>query len=144
VAEGPDDDAVDGDLVTPGGLRVPAAALGWRFSRSGGPGGQHVNTADSRVELLCDLRRLRGDAATVARVRERLGDEVRVVSSAQRSQRQNRQEARRRLAIRLDAAGRVDRPRRPTRPSRGSVEARLREKRETSERKARRRAPPED
>jgi ribosome-associated protein len=129
----------DGDLVTPGGFRVPASALTWRFSRSGGPGGQHVNTSDSRVELLCDLRALRGPVAAVSRVRAAFGEEIRVVAAAERSQLQNRRAARRRLAVRLDVAGRAPRRRRPTNPSRGAVETRLQEKREIAQRKARRR-----
>ncbi len=134
----------EGDLRTPGGLRVPAGALSWRFSRSGGPGGQHVNTADSRVELSCDLARVLGAPEALARIRQRLGDHVRVVVSAERSQLQNRQIARRRLAERLDAAARAPRRRRPSRPSRGAREARLQEKRENAQRKARRRPPAEE
>jgi ribosome-associated protein len=128
-------------LRTPGGLRVPGAALSWRFSRSGGPGGQHANTADSRVELVCDLRRIDGPPRALARLQERWGTQVRVVVSAERSQLQNRQVARRRLAERLDAAARVPRGRRPTAPSRRAKEARLQDKREQAERKARRRTP---
>ena len=130
---------VDGDLVTSGGLRVPDAALTWKFSRSGGPGGQHVNTSDSRAELLCDLTALQGPPGAVERVRVKLGDEVRVVASAERSQLHNRRAARRRLALRLDAAAVVPRRRRPSKPSRGAVESRLKDKREASQRKARRR-----
>jgi ribosome-associated protein len=127
---------VDGDLVTAAGLRLPAAALSWRFSRSAGPGGQHVNTSDSRAELIADLLRLEGPPATVERVRGALGDELRTVASSDRSQLQNRLAARRRLAARLDAAARPRRRRRATFPPRSAVEARLRAKRATAERKA--------
>ena len=112
-------------MVTRGGLRLPAAALRWRFSRSSGPGGQHVNTADTRAELVCDLRLLTGKPREVELVRSRLGEHIRVVSSAERSQLANRQRALARLAERLDAASAVANPRRPTRPPRGATEARL-------------------
>jgi len=134
----------DDDLATKGGLRLPAAALQWRFSRSGGPGGQHVNTSDTRVELVADLTQLEGRPSAVERVRKKLGEHARVVSASERSQHQNRLSARRRLAGRLDAAAARPKPRRPTSPSRGAVEARLREKREAKERKARRRRPGAD
>jgi ribosome-associated protein len=124
------------DLVARSGVRVAPGALTWRFSRSGGPGGQHVNTADTRVELVCDLTALSGPPEIVAIVRERLGDELRIVSASERSQHANREEAERRLLARIDAASRRRRPRRPTRPTRGAVEARLDEKRRQSRRKA--------
>jgi ribosome-associated protein len=126
------------DLVTPAGLRLPAAALAWRFSRSTGPGGQHVNTADTRVELTVDLTRLDGPPDAVERVRAAAGDELRIVASTERSQLQNRMAARRRLAERLDAAARPRRRRRATLPPRSAVEARLRDKRATARRKAQR------
>jgi ribosome-associated protein len=129
-------DSADGDLVSASGLRLPAAALSWRFSRAAGPGGQHVNTADTRVELLADLSRLEGPPGGVERARNVLGDELRVVASSERSQLQNRLEARRRLAHRLDAAARPRRTRRRTVPPKGAVEARLRDKRAVAERKS--------
>ena len=136
-------DRSDG-LVTASGLRLPARALTWRFSRSSGPGGQHVNTADTRVELLGDLRELEGPLEVVAGVRERLGDEVRIVAASERSQRANRMEAARRLAVRLEAASRRTAIRRPTRPGRSAVEARLEDKRRQSARKRLRRPPAEE
>lgn len=128
------------DIVTPSGIRIPESSLAWRFSRSGGPGGQHVNTADTRVELVCDLKALDGPDDALSRVRGRLGDRVRVVSSAERSQLRNREAALERLADRIEEAGRTIRPRRPTRPSRGAVEARLEHKRRHSRLKRSRRA----
>jgi ribosome-associated protein len=132
------------DLVTKGGLRLPPRAISWRFSRSSGPGGQHVNTADTRVELIADLTLLGGPASAVSRVRGSLGDDVRIVAANARSQLANRREATRRLATRLDRAAHTDRPRRPSRPSRGAVVARLSDKRRQASRKADRRTPRED
>ncbi|MHB8670212.1 MAG: peptide chain release factor-like protein [Acidimicrobiales bacterium] len=131
-------------LVTPGGIQIPPAALSWKFSRSGGPGGQHVNTSDTRVELVCDLERAELEASLLGRLAERLGTEVRVVSDGSRSQLQNRAEARRRLAARLDGAARRVRSRRPTVPSRSARENRLTDKRRLSDRKDARRVRPDD
>lgn len=127
-------------------LLIPAEELRWRFSRSGGPGGQAVNTTDSRVELVFDL------AATQAlppllkeRVLGRLGPrlvagELVVVASEHRSQWRNRQAARRRLQALLEEALRPPPPpRRPTRPGRGAVERRLEAKRRRASIKSQRR-----
>jgi ribosome-associated protein len=130
---------VDGDLVTPGGLRVPAAGLSWKFSRSSGPGGQSVNTADSRAELRADLSGLVAHPVVADRIRSLLGQETRVVASTERSQYLNRMAARDRLAERLDEAARPVKARRPTRVTRGAKERRLQAKRQLSERKANRR-----
>ena len=105
------------DLVTPGGIVIPAEAMTWRFSRGTGPGGQGVNTADSRVELVADLTALRASRAVADRVREALGDSVRIVARAERSQLRNRQAALRRLAERVDRGG-------PSGPARGRRRAR--------------------
>ncbi len=121
---------------------IPLAELTWRFSRSGGPGGQHANTSDTRAEVRFDIV---ASAALGprqrARLLERLGPEVWVVASDERSQARNRDLALQRLAARLAEALRVQPPRRPTRPTRGSVERRLEGKRRTSDRKASRRRP---
>lgn len=135
------------DLVlTPGPghapVVIPAAELHERFSRSSGPGGQGVNTADSRVQLSFDL----GSSAALSEVqRERAtrrlaGRLVRgiltVDASEHRSQRQNRVAARERLATLLtDALSPPPPRRRPTRPSRGAVERRLTAKRHRAETK---------
>jgi len=131
-----------------GGLRVgrrlviPPAELEWRFSASGGPGGQHANTANTRVELTFDIA---GSAALGprqrARLLERLGTSLRVVVSDERSQARNRQLALERLGQRLQEALRVDRPRRPTVPTAASRERRLRAKQLRSNRKLERRPP---
>jgi ribosome-associated protein len=110
---------------------LPARELHWRFSRSSGPGGQGVNTADSRVELSFDLagspsvpEHLRERA--VRRLAGRLVDGVlTIVASEHRSQRRNRDAARERLASTLRTAMAADPPpRRPTRPTAGSVRRR--------------------
>ncbi len=134
----------DDEYVTPGGLRVDPASLSWRFSRSSGPGGQHVNTTDSQAELRCDLLAAGLPPTVAERVLDRLGPEVRIVASTERSQLRNRAEAWRRLAEQLDAAARPPRTRRATRPSRGSKERRLDAKRQTGERKSNRRWKPDD
>jgi ribosome-associated protein len=135
----------EGWLRVSGSLRIPEAELVWRFSRSGGPGGQHANTSDTRAEVRFDVA---GSPSLGPRQRARLlevlGAEVRVVAADERSQARNRELARKRLAERLAAALRVDAPRRPTRPSRSSVERRLGDKRRQAERKAARRSPPTD
>jgi len=123
---------------------VPSEELEWRFSGSGGPGGQHANTANTRVELRFDIARSAHlGPRQRARLLERLGPVVRVVVSDERSQLRNRDLALRRLEERLADALRVERVRRPTAPTRGSTERRLHAKRARSERKRDRR-PPDD
>jgi ribosome-associated protein len=121
---------------------VPPDELEWRFSGSGGPGGQHANTANTRVELRFDIA---GSPSLGPRQRERLierlGPVVRVVASDERSQLRNRELALRRLEERITEALRIERPRRPTRPTAGSRERRLQSKRVQSERKRARRPP---
>jgi ribosome-associated protein len=123
-------------------LVIPTAELEWRFSASGGPGGQHANTANTRVELVFDVA---GSAVLSPHQRalllERLGPTVRVVVSDERSQFRNRQVARERLARRLDEALRVERPRRPTVPTKASRERRLQAKQLRATRKQERRPP---
>ena len=136
---------MDGDLITPRGLVIPASAMTWRFSRGTGPGGQGVNTTDSRVELVADLTLLAGTSPEAAeRVRRALGDEVRIVAAAERSQLRNREAALARLADRVDAAARPRRARRPTRPTAASARRRLEAKRRRARTKAGRRPPGED
>jgi ribosome-associated protein len=122
----------EGDLRIRGPLVLPARELHWQFSRSSGPGGQGVNTADSRVELSFDLAR---SPTFPARLRERaerrlagrLVDGVlTVVASEHRSQLRNRDAARERLAAVLREAVAPDPPaRRPTRPTTGAKRRRL-------------------
>ena len=127
------------DLRVNGWLLIPGSELHERFSRSSGPGGQSVNTADSRVELSFDVGRSSALPEWArARVAERLagrltGGVLTVAASEQRSQLANRQGARSRLAALLrDAVAPPQRPRVPTRPSRGANERRLEAKRNRS------------
>jgi ribosome-associated protein len=138
---------VSGPLAVTPSLTIPGHELRWRFSRSGGPGGQGVNTADSRVELSWDVARsaalsgpLRDRA--LARLAGRLVDgTLTVVAAEHREQLRNRDAARRRLgALVRDAVRPPGAPRRPTRPSRAAQERRIAEKRRNSETKRLRRS----
>ena len=123
-------------------LVIPASELAWRFSRSGGPGGQHANTSDTRAEVRFDIARSPSlGPRQRARLLERVGPELRVVADDERSQARNRSLALQRLCAQLEAALRVQPSRRATRPSRASVERRLDTKRRQSARKANRRRP---
>jgi ribosome-associated protein len=132
-------DAKEHLQVTPS-CTIPLSELRWRFSRSGGPGGQHANTADTRVEVVFDVA---GSPSLRPVHRERLlarlGPEVRVAASDERSQVRNRELALERLRSRLAAALRVA-SRRPTRPTRASQERRVQAKRRRSETKRLRRS----
>ncbi|MDP8938449.1 MAG: aminoacyl-tRNA hydrolase [Actinomycetota bacterium] len=134
-----------GHLIVTRTCRIPVDELEWRFSSSGGPGGQHANTANTRVEVRFDVA---GSTSLGprqrARLLERLGPSVRVVASDERSQARNRQLALARLRARLADALRVEPPRRPTRPSRSARQARLDEKRKRSETKRLRARPAPD
>jgi ribosome-associated protein len=129
---------------------VPERELRWRFSRSSGPGGQSVNTADSRVELSLDLARTSAlGPVQRARVLERLSGRLvdgvlTVTASEQRSQLRNREAARRRLMALLSAALAPRKSRRPTKPSRAAVERRLDAKRRRAALKRRRRGGAEE
>ena len=116
--------------------------LEWRFSSSGGPGGQHANTSNTRVELLFDIE----SSASLgprqrARLLEKLGPRVRIVASERRSQLQNRELALARLRERLENALHIEPPRVATRVSRSSKRKRVEQKRRVGERKRTRRAP---
>lgn len=121
---------------------IPLGELDWRFSGSGGPGGQHANTANTRVEVRFDITASPSlGPRQRARLLERLGPVVRVVARDERSQLRNRELALERLRERLAAALAIDRPRVATKPSAGSAARRLTEKRRRSERKQARRRP---
>jgi ribosome-associated protein len=136
----------DEPLVVTERVSIPRHELEARATRSGGPGGQHVNTSSTRIELLWNV------AATTAltdeekvRVRERLATRMdaqgvlRVVSSAHRSQRQNRDTAEERLSELVRRALQVQKRRVATKPTRAAREARLEDKKRQSERKRLRR-----
>ena len=132
-------------------LTIPERELGWRFSRSSGPGGQHVNTSDSRVELSWNLR----ESATLsddqrmrllARFAKRLVNGViTVTASERRSQLRNRELALAKLSD-LVAAGLAPEaaPRRPTKPTRGSGRRHLAAKQQRSATKKQRQRPSAD
>lgn len=137
------------DLVVNKRLVIPAGELQWRFSRASGPGGQGVNTTDSRVELLLDL-----EVCSVlgpirrARLLERLGSRLsdgclRVVAAEERSQWQNRQAAMARLSHLLREGLKPPPPsRKATRPGRGAVKRRLEAKKKRGDLKRQRRNKP--
>jgi ribosome-associated protein len=121
-----------GPLRIRGAVVVPESELQWRFSRSSGPGGQSVNTSDTRVELSFDVARTTALGRTLkARALERLSDRLvdgvlTVAASSQRSQWQNRLAAEERLReVLAEAVAPPPRPRVPTRPSRRAVQRRI-------------------
>ncbi|MBB5873811.1 ribosome-associated protein [Allocatelliglobosispora scoriae] len=136
-----------GPLTIRPGVGIPEAELSLRFSRSGGPGGQGVNTADSRVELSWNLAASAAlTPALHARAMERLAGRlvdgtITIAASEHRAQLRNREAAEARLiALVADAIAPPAAPRRPTRPSRGSVERRISAKKRRSDIKRHRRA----
>ncbi|XVX20050.1 alternative ribosome rescue aminoacyl-tRNA hydrolase ArfB [Actinomycetota bacterium] len=142
---------VDPGPGIPAGLVIPAAELEERFSRASGPGGQGVNTTDSRVQLSLDLAATsvlseRQRERALARLGPRLTGTVLTVDAAEtRSQRQNRALARERLAALLREALAPPPPqRRATKPTRGSQLRRLDSKRRRGDLKSSRRRPPPD
>jgi len=125
---------------------IPRDELAARATRSGGAGGQHVNTSSTRIELLWNVETSRAlTEAQRERVRQKLisrldGEgNVRVVASDRRSQLQNREAAESRLADLVRAALVVPKKRRPTKPSRAAKQARLDEKKRLSDKKRERR-----
>lgn len=143
--------AATGPLRVSRSILIPEGELRWRFSRSSGPGGQSVNTADSRVSLSYDVARspVLGPvqrSRALERLAGRLVDGVlTVTASEERSQLLNREAARARLAETLAAAVAPPPPRRrPTRPTRSAVERRLTEKKRRGRTKRLRRADPDD
>lgn len=120
-------------------MHIPESELEWRFTGSGGPGGQHANTSNTRVELVFDIA---ASASLSDTTRQRLlatfGPQIRVVCSTTRSQWRNRDMARELLHQRIAAALVTPTRRRPTRPGRGAVERRITAKRQRSQTKNRR------
>jgi ribosome-associated protein len=137
-----------GDDVAPGRLRISrtcvidADELEWRYSASGGPGGQHANTSNTKVEVRFDIEASRSlGPRQRERLLEKLGPFVRVVASDRRSQAQNRELALERLRDRIAAALVVETQRRATKPSRAAKTARLDAKRKRSDTKRARQRP---
>jgi ribosome-associated protein len=117
-------------------LAIPLDELAWRFTTSGGPGGQHANKTSTRAEVRFDIERSPSlGPRQRARLLERLGPTIRVASGEERSQSRNRDVALRRLAERLAEGLHTDRPRLPTTPTKGSKVRRLEDKRRQSTRK---------
>ena len=122
-------------------LTIPAAELTWRYSASGGPGGQHANTANTKAEVVWDIESSEVvNEAQRARLIGKLGPVLRIAVTDERSQLRNRNIAEQRLKDRVGKALEVVRPRRATKPSKGAKERRLKAKSEHSERKADRRS----
>lgn len=127
-------------------VAIPRSELEFRATRAGGAGGQHVNTSSTRIELRWNVARStalddEGRARVAARLKTRIDGEgwLRVVSSARRSQQQNREAAEARLAELVHGALVVQKRRRPTKPTRASKEERIHDKRKRSETKRLRR-----
>ena len=139
--------AGEGDaLRVNGAIAIPRAELEARASRSGGAGGQHVNTSSTRIELRWNIASSRAvDDATRAKLLERLATRtdgegvLRIVASNRRSQLQNREAAEERLVEVVRAALVEQKPRKKTKPSRAAKEKRLEEKRRRGETKRNRR-----
>jgi ribosome-associated protein len=133
---------VDDVLRVSGSCVIPMSEIEWRFSPSGGPGGQHANRSNTRAEARFDVA---GSPSLGprqrARLLERLGDVVRVVADDERSQSRNRALALERLRSRLAEGLRQPKPRRATAPTKGSEQRRLDAKRRRSEVKRQRARP---
>ena len=137
----PANETPDGAIVVSRSVTIPASELTWRYSASGGPGGQHANTANTKAEVVWEIET--SDAINEgqrARLLEKLGPVLRIAVTDERSQLRNRMIAEQRLKERVAKALVIERPRRATKPSKGAKERRLKEKSEHSERKAGRRS----
>jgi ribosome-associated protein len=116
--------------------------VAFRFSRSSGPGGQHANKTETRVEALFDVEASQGlSDAERRRVLTRLGPVVRAIAQDERSQLRNKELATERIVEQLRAATHVQRKRQATKPTKASRERRLEEKRQQSQTKRLRRPP---
>jgi ribosome-associated protein len=123
-------------------VAIPVSEIELRFSRSSGPGGQHAQKTETRVEALFDVEASSGlTAAQKARVNRRAGPVIRAIAQDERSQTRNRELAIERVVAALRDALKVERRRRPTKPTAASRERRLQQKRRRSETKQRRRPP---
>lgn len=149
AADGVRPDRGETEATSPGRrLRItPTCVIGldeleWRTTGSGGPGGQHANTSDTRVEVRFPVSTSPSlGPRQRARLLEKLGPTARATASDSRSQARNRELALERLRTRLAEALKVEKPRRATRPSRSAKQARLDSKRRQARRKQDRRRP---
>jgi len=123
-------------------LSIPRAELTYRATRAGGPGGQHVNTSSTRVELSWDVAASPSlNEAQRARIREKLANRIgedgmlRLTSAGSRSQHQNKEDVTERFGRMIAQALHVPKPRRKTKPPKASKEARLKEKKQRSQTK---------
>jgi ribosome-associated protein len=134
-----------GSLRVTRSLVIPAEELEWRFTTSGGPGGQHANKASTRAEVSFDVVASRSlGPRQRARLLERLGPTVRGAAGDERSQLRNRELALQRLQARLAEGLRVERPRVATKPTASARARRLTDKRRRSVRKRERGRPIDD
>jgi ribosome-associated protein len=114
-------------------VELPVSEINFRTSRSSGPGGQHAQKTETRVEAVFDVERSQALTDTQKRrVVNRAGPVLRAIAQDERSQARNRELALERLVAQLREALRVPRRRRPTKPSQAAVERRLEEKRRRS------------
>lgn len=126
-------------------VTIPRSEIGYRYSRSSGPGGQHAQKTDTRVEASFDVEASESlTRAQKKRVTDKAGPLLRAVAQDERSQLRNRELATERLVEALREALRVPRKRRPTRPGKAAVERRLEQKRRRAQTKRRRRPPSAD
>jgi ribosome-associated protein len=129
------------DVHTPGGIVVPASAMTWTFARSGGAGGQHVNTTSSKATLVVDTSLIEAGPTAVRRITAAHSTSIRITRQTSKSQWKNRQLCVVQLGTLLDTAAKPPAPpRRKSKPTRGAIERRLASKKKDSEKKASRRS----
>jgi len=128
-----------------GSIEIPLSEITVRASRSSGPGGQHANSTDSRIEAVFDVAASASlSDAQKRQITSRVGPRVVAVAQDTRNQTQNRELALRRLQDRLESSLHVPKPRSPTQPTRASLRRRMQIKLRQAERKRQRRAPGTD
>ena len=131
----------ESDQIISGGpkCRIPASEISWNFGPSGGPGGQHANRSNTRVEATLDLASAQGIEENIREfLIAKLGSVMRVTVDKHRSQFRNRELALSRIESQLQGALIKEKTRRPTKPKKSDVERRLKNKRKQSERKTNR------
>jgi len=131
-----------GEGISVGGWLIPESELEERFDTSGGPGGQHANRNETAVTLRFDIDESSLPDEVREKLKRRLGSRVEVTATDTRSQWRNREVARERLVVKLEAALVDPKPRKKTKPSRRAREQRLAQKKARSDVKQKRRPPP--